>query len=100
MIGLLLTGIVMWRAYFSQYFGIGVIRAASLLHAFFGFVLIVSIVVHIYAAIWVKGSVRAMTRGYVSYGWARRHHARWYKDVVEREQALAKQASSANKQGV
>ena len=44
------------------------IRFASLLHAFCAFVLICAIIVHIYAAIWVKGSVRAMTRGTVSYG--------------------------------
>lgn len=54
MLGLLLTGLVMWRAYFSHFFPVGVIRAASLLHAFFGFVIICSIIVHIYAAIWRK----------------------------------------------
>ncbi len=89
MVGLLLTGLVMWRAYFSHLFGINVLRAASLLHAFFGFVIICAIIVHVYAAIWVKGSVRAMTQGFVSYAWARRHHARWYDEVVQREQRLA-----------
>ncbi|KAF1023543.1 MAG: Formate dehydrogenase, cytochrome b556(fdo) subunit [Paracidovorax wautersii] len=77
MVGLLLTGLVIWRAYFSHFFPIGVIRAASLLHAFFGFVIICAIVVHIYAAIWVKGTMGAMLRGFVSYGWARRHHPGW-----------------------
>ena len=90
MLGLLLTGLVMWRAYFSHLFGIDVLRAASLLHAVFGFVLICAIVVHVYAAIWVKGSLRAMTRGFVSYAWARRHHAKWYDEVVERERAAAR----------
>ena len=33
MLGLLLSGIVIWRAYFSLYFPIGVIRLASLVHA-------------------------------------------------------------------
>ena len=33
MIGLLLSGIVIWRAYFSLYFPVGVIRLASLVHA-------------------------------------------------------------------
>jgi len=91
MVGLLLTGVVIWRAYFSHFFPIGVIRAAALLHAFFGFVIICSIVVHIYAAIWIKGSIRAMTRGWVSYAWARKHHKGWYDEVVERERSLARE---------
>lgn len=93
MLCLLLTGLVMWRAYFSHFFPIGVIRLASLLHAFFGFVIICAIVVHIYAAIWVKGSIKAMTQGTVSFGWARRHHAAWYGEVVERKQGSARQTS-------
>src|SRR6202022_4680465 len=74
LIVLLLSGIVIWRVYFSEFFAIGVIRAAALLHAFFAFVLISAIIVHIYAGVWVKGSVRAMTRGWVSPGWAGKPH--------------------------
>ncbi len=51
---LLLSGVVIWRQYFSAYFAIDVVRLGGLAHAFFGFVLICSIVVHIYAGIWVK----------------------------------------------
>ncbi|MDO4724414.1 MAG: formate dehydrogenase subunit gamma [Comamonadaceae bacterium] len=91
MLGLLLTGIVMWRAYFSHLFGIDIIRAASLLHAFFGFVMIFSIVFHVYAAFWVKGSIKAMTRGTVSYAWAKRNHRLWHDEIVAREQQLAAQ---------
>jgi formate dehydrogenase subunit gamma len=97
--GLLLTGIVIWRAYFSHLFPIGVIRAAALLHAFFAFVIICSILVHIYAAIWIQGSLRAMVRGTVSYGWARHHHARWYGEVVEREHSLARPADASRPRG-
>lgn len=81
MLVLLVTGFVMWRAYFSHFFGIDLIRIASLLHAFAAFVLICSILVHIYAGIWVKGSMGAMLYGWVSRGWARKHHAAWLKDV-------------------
>ena len=95
LIGLLLTGIVIWRVYFSAYFSIEVVRACALLHAFFGFVLMLSIIVHIYAAIWVKGSIRAMTQGWVSYAWARRHHGAWYRQVVEREQSLASKSAGS-----
>lgn len=67
---LLLSGIVIWRRYFSFYFPIGVIRAAAVVHAAAAFVLIASIIVHIYAALWVKGSIGAMVRGTVTLGWA------------------------------
>jgi formate dehydrogenase subunit gamma len=79
---LLLTGIVIWRAYFSDYFSVRVVRFAALLHAFCAFVLITSIIVHIYAAIWVKGSVHAMTRGTVTPGWAWKHHRAWYREMI------------------
>ncbi|SAL27182.1 formate dehydrogenase, cytochrome b556 (FDO) subunit [Caballeronia choica] len=79
---LLASGIVIWRRYFSFYFPIGVIRLASVVHAAAAFVLIVGIIVHIYAALWVKGSIGAMTRGTVTYGWARKHHPRWFREVI------------------
>jgi formate dehydrogenase subunit gamma len=80
--GLLLSGIVIWREYFSLYFPIGVIRLASVVHAVCGFVLISTIIVHIYAAIWVKGSVHAMTRGTVTPGWAWKHHRAWFREII------------------
>ncbi|SDV50094.1 formate dehydrogenase subunit gamma [Chitinasiproducens palmae] len=82
LIGLLLSGIVIWRRYFSFYFPITVIRFAAVVHAFCAFALIVGIIVHIYAALWVKGSIGAMVRGTVSYGWARKHHPLWFRDVA------------------
>ena len=84
MLGLLLSGIVIWRAYFAFYFPIDVVRFAALLHAFCAFVIICSIVVHIYAGIWVKGSIGAMVRGTVTYGWARKHHPRWFEEEVRK----------------
>ncbi|AIY40071.1 Formate dehydrogenase O gamma subunit [Collimonas arenae] len=82
MAGLLLSGIVIWRAWFSWLFPIFVIRLAVVLHALCGFGLIVGIIVHIYAAIWVQGTVGAMTRGTVSRAWARKHHAEWYRNMT------------------
>jgi formate dehydrogenase subunit gamma len=81
-VGLLLSGIVIWRAYFSMYFTIGIIRLAGVVHALCAFVLICALVVHIYAAIWVKGSLRAMTRGTVSPGWAWKHHRAWFREKL------------------
>lgn len=80
---LLVSGIVIWRRYFSLYFPIGVIRAAAVVHAAAAFALIVGIVVHVYAALWVKGSIGAMVRGTVTVGWARKHHPKWFRESVK-----------------
>lgn len=83
MVLLLLSGIVIWRSYFSAYFPIGVIRLAAVVHAVAGFVLVCSIIGHAYAAIfWVTGSMGAMTRGSVSPGWAWRHHRAWFRESI------------------
>jgi formate dehydrogenase subunit gamma len=80
---LLCSGVVIWRRYFSGYFAVDVIRVAAVVHAAAAFVLIVGIVVHIYAAIWIKGSVGAMVMGTVSLGWARKHHPKWFRESVK-----------------
>ncbi|EXF93474.1 formate dehydrogenase-N subunit gamma [Pseudomonas fluorescens HK44] len=85
MLVLLFSGVVIWRVYFSQYFGITSIRLAMLLHALAAFVLVLSIIVHIYAGIWIKGSVSAMLHGGVSRAWAKKHHALWYREVTRDE---------------
>jgi formate dehydrogenase subunit gamma len=82
--GLLLSGLVIWRAYFSLYFPVAVIRLAAVVHAVCALVLICTIIVHIYAAIWVKGSVEAMTRGRVTPGWAWKHHRAWFREIMTR----------------
>lgn len=78
---LLLTGIVMWQPLFAPYFSITLVRWAVVIHALSAFLIILGIIVHVYAAIWVKGSVRAMTRGTVTRAWARKHHPAWYREV-------------------
>jgi formate dehydrogenase subunit gamma len=83
---LLPSGVVIWRQYFSGYFSIDLVRLGALAHAFFAFVLICAIVVHIYAGIWVKGSIRAMTRGWVTLGWAWKHHRAWFRDMTKGSQ--------------
>ena len=77
--GMLLTGLAMWRAYFS--FSVGLVRLASVVHALCALVLICAILVHIYAAFWIKGSVRAMLHGTVTPGWAWKHHRAWFRQV-------------------
>jgi formate dehydrogenase subunit gamma len=79
---LVLTGIVMWRPYFAEFFPIWLNRVAVVVHALAAFVLIMGIIAHIYAAIWVKGTFRAMTRGTVSEAWAKHHHRGWYRQMT------------------
>lgn len=83
---LLITGIVIWRPWFAPYFGIEVIRIAALLHAVCAFVMISGIIVHIYAALWIKGTIGAMVRGTVTRSWAHKHHPGWYKRVLKGEE--------------
>jgi formate dehydrogenase subunit gamma len=82
LVGLFLSGIVIWRAYFALYFSVEVIRLASVVHAVCAFVLICTIILHIYAALWVKGSMHAMTRGTVTPGWAWTHHRGWFRGTT------------------
>jgi formate dehydrogenase subunit gamma len=77
---LLVSGILIWREFFSMYFSIGAVRVAAVLHGLFAFLLVCAIIVHIYAGFWVKGSVRAMTRGTVTPGWAWKHHRAWFRE--------------------
>jgi formate dehydrogenase subunit gamma len=79
-VGLVLSGFVIWRQYFSMNFSVGVIRLAAVVHALSAFLLICAIIVHIYAAFWVKGSLGAMTRGTVTPGWAWKHHRAWFRE--------------------
>ena len=79
---LLLSGIVIWRPWFAPYFPIGLLRVAVLVHALVAWIMILAIIVHVYAAIWVKGTVRAMTRGTVSAAWAKHHHRAWYREMT------------------
>lgn len=82
---LLITGLVMWRPYFAYSFPIDAVRLAVLLHAVSAFVMVLAVIVHVYAAIWVKGTIRAMTRGTVTEAWARQNHALWHREMTQRK---------------
>lgn len=83
LIVLLVTGVMFWRPYFAPSFSIGTMRIAVLLHAISAVVLILATIVHVYAAIWVKGTVRAMTRGTVSEDWAKVNHPLWHREMTQ-----------------
>ncbi len=93
---LLVSGVIIWRPYFAPAFSIPVIRFALMLHSFaavalmlhsFAAVALIVVImvhiymVHIYAALWVKGTITAMVEGWVTSAWAKKHHPRWYREV-------------------
>lgn len=79
---LTVSGIVIWRAYFSALFPIGLIRFSSVLHAAVAAFMIALIIVHVYAAIWTRGTIRAMLYGTVSRAWAKQHHRAWFRQIT------------------
>lgn len=83
---LLASGIVMWRPYFAPAFPIPVIRLALLVHSLAAVGLILVIMVHVYAALWVKGTITAMVEGWVPAAWAKKHHPRWYLEIQRKQQ--------------
>jgi formate dehydrogenase subunit gamma len=83
MVLLILSGIVIWRAYFSFLFPVAVIRFASVLHAATATIMIALIIIHIYAAIWTKETINAMLYGRVRHAWAKQHHPAWFRQMME-----------------
>lgn len=79
---LIVSGVIIWDQYFFGYTSIPVKRVAILVHAVAAILAIINWIVHIYAVIWVRGTLSAMTRGKVTGGWAWRHHRKWLKEVM------------------
>ena len=82
---LLVTGFMFWSPWFVHFFPITLRRIAVVVHAASAFVLVISVMTHIYAAIWIKGTMRAMTRGTVTEGWARLNHPLWHRKMTRGE---------------
>ncbi|HEV6964579.1 MULTISPECIES: formate dehydrogenase subunit gamma [Roseateles] len=82
---LLVTGFMFWQPWFANAFPILLRRIAVLVHAASAFALVLGVIMHVYAAIWVKGTVRAMTRGTVTEGWARQNHALWHREMTGKQ---------------
>jgi formate dehydrogenase subunit gamma len=79
---LIASGILIWDEYFFAFTTIEGKRIAILVHAMAAVVTICVWIIHVYAAIWVRGTIDAMTKGRVTGGWAWRHHRRWLRELV------------------
>lgn len=82
---LLITGVMFWQPWFANSFPILLRRIAVVLHAGSAVALVLGVIMHVYAAIWVKGTVRAMTRGTVTEAWARQNHALWHREMTGKQ---------------
>ncbi|MBU2957804.1 formate dehydrogenase subunit gamma [Paracoccus sp. 1_MG-2023] len=82
---LILTGIAIWEQFFPGLVSIPVRRIAVLIHALAAVAIILVFIIHVYAAIWTRGTLRAMTRGTVTGGWAYRHHRKWLRELAARD---------------
>jgi len=80
MLLLFVSGFVIWRAWLNL--PVDLVRFGVVIHAATAAVMIGLIVVHVYAAIWVKGTIRAMWYGTVTRAWAKQHHRAWYRQVT------------------
>ena len=79
---LITSGVVIWDRYFSNVFTVEQQRIAVVVHSTVAVVMICIWIVHVYAAIWVRGTISAMTRGQVTGGWAWRYHRKWLRELV------------------
>lgn len=82
---LIVSGIMMWQQYFAGFVSIPVRRVATLVHALAAVGIILVFILHVFAAFWVRGTLRAMTRGDVTGGWAWRHHRKWLREIAGRQ---------------
>jgi formate dehydrogenase subunit gamma len=80
MLLLVVSGIVLWRAWLNL--PVDLVRVGAVIHGATAAMMIALIFVHVYAAIWVKGTIRAMWYGTVTRAWAKQHHRAWYKQVT------------------
>ncbi len=82
MVLMIVSGLAMWRSWF--HLDVTLVRIAVVVHAAAGALMIGLIMVHIYAAIWVRGTLRAMWYGTVTRAWAKQHHRGWYRQVTRK----------------
>ena len=83
---LVATGVMIWEEYFPHLVSIPTRRIAVAVHALAAFGTILIFIAHVYAAIWTRGTIRAMTRGTVTGGWAFRHHRKWLRELAGRQE--------------
>jgi formate dehydrogenase subunit gamma len=98
---MLVTGIGLWDqelGFFQRITGYQLTiddrRLAAVIHATAAVLSIMVWIIHVYAALWVKGTIPAMTQGTVTGGWGWRHHRKWLRKKVAEPAAIEKSGQS------
>lgn len=84
-LALLISGVMMWVQYFPHLVSIPTRRIAILVHSVSAVLIVLVFIVHVFAAVWTRGTIRAMTRGTVTGGWAWLHHRKWLRELARRQ---------------
>ena len=84
-LALLISGIMMWVQYFPTLVSIETRRIAILVHSISAVLIVLVFILHVFAAVWTQGTIRAMTRGTVTGGWSWRHHRKWLRELARRQ---------------
>ena len=84
-LALLITGVMMWYQYFPHLVSIETRRIAIFAHSVSAVLIVLVFILHIFAALWTRGTLRAMTRGTVTGGWSWRHHRKWLRELARRQ---------------
>ncbi|KFZ37417.1 formate dehydrogenase [Shewanella mangrovi] len=79
-IAFIVTGIMMWQPYFAPMFAPETVNWATLIHSACGILMLIALVVHVWMACWIEGSITGMLYGKVSKAWARKHHPMMLED--------------------
>lgn len=102
---LFITGIGLWDSMLPNverltgyHPSIDVRRWAAIIHATAAVLSITVWIIHVYAAIWIRGSFDGMTRGSVTGGWGWRHHRLWLRDQVKDPSQIIKEPSQAHQE--
>ncbi len=98
---LFITGVGLWESklgFFERLTGyrptLDQLRWAAVVHATAAVITIVVWIIHVYAAIWVRGTIPAMTQGVVTGGWGWKHHRKWLRKQVARPSQIEHETPS------
>jgi formate dehydrogenase subunit gamma len=82
---LLVSGLAVWEDHFGASTSILTQRKAILVHSLAAVLSITVIIFHVYAGIWIKGTMQGMLHGSVTGGWAWLHHRKWLVETLGRK---------------
>ena len=99
LIVLIVSGFMVWQAYFAQYFSIELQRYALLAHSLMAVVIIAIWIFHMYAVHWIRGSLGAMVKGKVTGGFAWQHHRKWYRAIIANKDLIKEDSEQKTAKG-